>query len=183
MLKSPSIFLPSGSTEAHYNKLSFAGPVFAIQSSPNGALSVALSAGDNIISTLSTRYLTYSLAIGGGAHVSSNDINAIYQWVQATDISIADNQDIPHKLSQNPEKLQDMVELQRLAVTVTETSYATLRLANFMNYLPNIHVIQVGVSPLRPNQVQEFIANQGELNGWDVRLMNEGKAVVFGKYP
>lgn len=161
--------------------MNFAGPGFAIQSSPEGALNIAVNAGENIISTVSKTYLKYNLAIGGSYRVSNDDINAIYDWIAATDISIADNQDTPHKLSQNPEKLQKLVELQHLGITVNENSYATLRLANFIKYLPKIRVIEVGVTPLNVRQVEELFENQGFLKGWAERIINNGNTVVFEK--
>lgn len=161
--------------------MSFAGRGFAVNSSPDGSLSASLGSGENLILSLPNNYKKYMLAIGIPVAVSNLEVEHILTWVDATDISIADNHEIPHRLSQYPNKLQEMRSLQRFAIAVSPNSYATLKINNFLEYLPSIQQIEVGAFPLSAEQIQEFINNQGTLSGWKVSLKNAGKTISFSR--
>lgn len=120
------------------------------------------------------------LAISAPVVITEQEVDHILDWVDATDISIADNHEIPHQLSQKPEKLRGMKALERLSFAVTPETYGKLRLGNFMQNLPEIQVIQVGAQSLSNSQVNEFVANQQPLlNGWSVQLENQDKSIVY----
>lgn len=161
--------------------MSFSGRGFSVNLSPDGSLSAAIGSAENLILSLPNNYKKYMLAIGTPAAVSNLEVDHILTWVDATDISIADNHEIPHRLSQHPNKLQKMTSLQRFSIAVTTTSYATLKINNFMEHLPSIQQIEIGAYPLSADQIQEFINNQGTLSGWGVSLKNDGKTISFSR--
>lgn len=162
--------------------MQFSGPGFAVSSNDKGMLQASFDAGANLLGSLPANYIKYMLAIARSVTVTEQDVGHILDWVDATDISIADHHDIPHRLAQQPSKLHRMKALERLSVAVTADTYARLRLANFMRHLPSVLAIQVGAQPLSDAQAHEFMANQRPLpDGWTGQLDNLTRSITYRK--
>lgn len=144
-------------------------------------MNAAFHVGENVISYLPKNNKKYDVVIGADVRVTSDDINSIYDWAEATDISITDSHNIPQLLVKNPKKLRQLSELQRLSFVATESSFATLSIHNFVRSLPKIVKITFHTISLNADQIQVIINHQKPLKGWNVHLENDGNTIVFDK--
>lgn len=162
--------------------MQFSGPGFAVSSDDKGMLQASFDSGANLLGSLPANYIKYMVSLARPVTVAEQEVGHILDWIDATDITIADHHEIAHRLAQQPSKLHAMKALERLSVAVTADTYARLRLANFMRHLPSVLVIKVGAQPLSDAQAQEFMANQRPLpDGWTGQLDNLTRSITFRK--
>lgn len=158
------------------------GPGFAVSSTEKGELLASFNSGENLLAPIPSNFQKYSVSIETGVKVTEQEVDHILDWVDAVEIAIADNHEIPHRLSQKPNKLRGMNVLEQFSFAIMPETYSKLQLNNFMRNLPKIRVIKISAFPLNDAQVREFVANQQPLlSGWSLSFENQDKIIVFKK--
>lgn len=122
--------------------------------------------GNNLILGIPDNYKIYHLEIPNSINVTDPEVDYIYQWTNAAEISIVEQNDLPYRLTMRPHKMKAMTQLWSLQFHVNQGTYAKLRVPKFMKHLPVIELIIVHVDGLSEDQIERFRTNQERHSGW-----------------
>lgn len=135
--------------------------------------------GKSLILGIPDGYKKYHLQIPNSINLSPAEVDYIYQWKMAAEITILEQNDLPYRLSMRQHKMKAMTQLWRLEFSVHQGTFAKLMVSKFLKRMPAIELISVHVEGLTAGQIGRFITNQRCGSGWKVTCCE--KIVEFRK--
>lgn len=133
---------------------------------PNQKTIHAYGGSETSIRSLPSDYKAYSLAVSN-VNVTVEDIDFIFQWTNARRLHFIGESAIPLQLQQQPSKLKELKNVERLMLIITSETYGELRIQSFIESLKSLELITILPSlKLYAEEFEEFVKNQIVPNGW-----------------
>lgn len=146
----------------------------------DGFLFARLQSGDDLLLGIPNNYKQYHLEIPNALNVTQAEVDYVYQWTNAAEISIIERAELPdlgHRLTLRRSRMRAMRQLWKFHFSFHERALQKFAVAKLLRNLPSLEVVSVDVKGLGTGQIDRFVVNQGSLVGWTIKIQND--MVVF----
>lgn len=146
----------------------------------DGYLNAYLQSGDDLLLGIPSNYKKYHLEFPNAINVTAAEVDYVYQWTNAAEISIIEGGKVPdlaHRLTLRKSRMRGMRQLWKLHFKLHASAVRKLSVAKLLSNLPTLEVVSVDVTGLGLGQIDRFVVNQGSVDGWAIKMSVE--MVVF----
>lgn len=135
--------------------------------------SVEITTGDYAFGGVPTNYTSYNVYFNGNKNVSSAELAQLFQWTNATNLAIVDN-NVQHEISLRlMERIDEMSVLTNLATLkfeINKTTHKLLNIRPFLEKLPSLQVIMIRPYFVSNEQFKSFVARQQLPDNWSSEI-------------
>lgn len=138
-----------------------------------GSVSAVLRSGWDLLLGLPDNYKNYSIQIPNSVNITPTEIDYIFEWKQAAEITVLDVNDLPYRLALRPHKMKSMHLLWCLQISLNPSTFDSLSLATYFRHLPALELIRiVHTNDLHHYHIERFVEHQDGLGNWRSKIGN-----------
>lgn len=131
-----------------------------------GSVSATFRSGDGLIYGIPANYKRYYLEIPNTINVTSAEVDYIFQWKNAMELEISEENELPYRLALRFYKMTAMKQLWKFQFRIHRGSFAKLSIVRFLDRLPALEDLTIIADGLSMSQIGRFTRNQNVSDNW-----------------